>query len=176
MRIFLYSLLLVVTTALVGCDETINNDIEWDVAPLNINMYVQDNQGNDLLSPSAANNIIDDNIYIEYQDSTYYLNAQFEEASTEITFDSSTPNTRAYRAVLTGITIAKYGNDYVLVFGEFDGAKDWNDSFEIYWGDGTKDTISFERDFEWDKDGSPTVVSSALYLNNMKMDELIIVK
>ncbi|MFR9620636.1 MAG: hypothetical protein SNH63_05375 [Rikenellaceae bacterium] len=175
MRTFLCGLLLVATT-LISCDGIVGDGMEWDVYPLNIKIYVQDMQGNDLLSPSSANNIIEDNIYIEYQDSTYYLNAPYEEILAPVEFDSGTTSTRAYLAVLTGVEIVKYGNDYMLEFGEFDGARDWNDSFAIFWGDGTKDVISFERDFEWSKDGSPKVVSSALYLNNMKMDELIIVK
>lgn len=171
----------VVAVALISCGGIENNDTEWDnvvwdVSPLNIVMYVQDNQGNDLLCSSVANNIIDDNIYVEYQDSIYYLNTSIASAQSEVTFDSGSIDTKAYRAVFTGINLTQYGNDCVLVFGEFDGTEDWDDSFEIYWGDGTKDIISFERDFEWDKDGSPKVVSSALYLNNTKMDDLVIVK
>ncbi len=142
-----------------------NNGMIWDVTPLNVIIYVQDSDGNDLLSPQFSDNILDDDIYVTYNDMKFPLGVDM----------SSETMSRAYLAVLSGLHHSKYGNDYYLIFGEFDGATDWNDSFVIHWGDGTEDKIVFQHDFEWSADGSPDFVSSALYLNDKKVENKLII-
>lgn len=85
--------------------------------------------------------------------------------------------TRAYFSVLSGLKLGNYENDNYLIFGEFEGTEDWNDSFEIHWGDGSSDKISFTSDFEWDNDGLPKISNSAVYYNDIKVeDKLVIIR
>ena len=162
-KIFLLTSLVLVL--LTGCEEYIGGGKEWDVYPINIDIYVQDSEGNDLLSSSNANNILKDSIYVAYDGLEFPLGKDMSE---EVM-------TRAYMAVLSGLKLLKYGNEHYLTFGEFDGAKDWDDTFEIYWGDNSKDVIRFQRDFEWAIDGSPKIKSEALYLNGKKVEDKMVI-
>ncbi|MFI3321778.1 MAG: hypothetical protein R3Y50_04575, partial [Rikenellaceae bacterium] len=119
------------------------------------------------LSPSNPDNILEDEIKIVYNGMEFPLGVDMSEQTMS----------KAYLAILSGLDLGKYGNDYYLIFGEFDGANNWNDSFEIYWGDGTSDKISFTRNFKWDNNGNPDISNEALYLNNKKVeDKLIIIR
>lgn len=159
-------LLLLITISLCSCDELpFGNDVIWDVSPVEVNIYVQDSQGNDLLSSSFEGNILKDSIYVEYGGIKFPIGVDMSEETM----------TRAYLAVLTGLKLRKYGNENYLSFGEFDGTKDWNDVCSIHWGDGTSDNIRFVRDFKWALDGSPKVKESAFYLNNEKVKGKIII-
>lgn len=162
-------LMLLVVATLFGCDvedgKEHKDNMIWDVMPININISVQNRDGEDLLSPLCKDNILQDSIYVSYDGLKFPLGEDM----------SSQTMSRAYLAVLSGLSLSKYGNDYILIFGEFDGAKDWNDSFVINWGDGSYDTISFTRDFEWGSDGAPKITNSALYLNNKKVEEELVI-
>lgn len=151
----IYCLLILVISTLQSCD--IGNDMIWDIYPVNISFYVQDREGNDLLNPTTEGNILKNDIKVLYNGEEYPR-------------DKDMSKTRAYLAVLSGLKTDKYGNDYLLIFGEFDGAKDHNDSFTIDWGDGTQDRISFIHRFEMGNN-EPKTYLTEVYLNRKKMEE-----
>lgn len=113
--------------SLTACDD----EGEVDYVPVKMLVYVSDGQGNDLLDPDNANNIID-KVTLTYRDSTYKVNNQIY--------------TRAYAASFLGGIIEKISTDnsYRLFIGEWDGDGKWNDeAVTLNWSDGTKNVISF---------------------------------
>ncbi len=155
--------ILFMTITLVSCSKMKT----WDISPVNIRIYVEDTNGNNLLSPLSKNNILEDEIYVTYDNIKFPLGVDMSEEAM----------TRAYFAVLDGLKVYEINNEPYLIFGEFDGAKNWDDSFEIHWGDGTKDKIRFTRDFKWKINGKPKITNSNTYLNDKKVeDKLVIVK
>ena len=160
-------LILVAFVALCSCENTIPGNKVWDISPLNIQMYVQDTEGNDLLSPDFEGNILDDSIYVTYHDLKCPLGVDMSEETM----------TRAYLAVLIGLHYHAWNGENRLVFGEFDGAQDWDDSLKIHWGDGSSDEISFTHNFSWAIDGSPKISNQKLFLNGKEVkDKLLIVR
>ncbi len=159
--------ILLATMGLFGCSEEHKNDpIEIDFAPISISFTVQDRAGNDLLSPQYENNILSDSIYIVYDNMKFPLGVDMSEQT----------QTRAYYAPLSGLEHSKFGNDYYFTFGSFNGDQNWDDTFEVHWGDGSSDKISFIRSFYWESDGSYQIGDLILILNNKHMDNLNIIR
>lgn len=158
-------ILLFILSFFFGCEEGIFESKEWDVCPVDIDIYVTDHEGQDLLSAFNPNNILNQDIKIVYEGVEYLLGV-----------DMTQELTRAYKPTLRGLHLYKIGNENLLRFGELDGAETRCDHFEIHWEDGSKDEIDYERDFKWVFDGSPKVMNECIYLNQKKMDKIVIIR
>lgn len=110
----------------------------WDIAPIVLYISVQDAAGNDLLNPETPGNIANQGIKAIYKDKTYEK-------------DIPVAQTKAYLAILYGLqTIKDKSGRYYLAFGEFDGAKTFEDeSVTIDWNDGSTDVITFSSKLTW---------------------------
>ncbi|MFI3321779.1 MAG: hypothetical protein R3Y50_04580 [Rikenellaceae bacterium] len=156
-----FAILLLSLFTLLNCAEK-----EWDIAPIYITIYAEDTKGNDLLSESNSNNILENDIKVVYNEMEFPLGEDMSEQTT----------TKAYLATLSGLSLRGQGDGNYLLFGEFDGAKSWDDTFEIYWGDGTSDEIKFTRDFRWKVNGNPDISNDNVYFNGVKAKEDVIIK
>ncbi len=142
---------------LAGC----NNNVMWDVNPVNIEIQVVDDQGNSLLLDTNPQNILDNDIKVTYKGVEYPLGVDMSKQSAQ---------TRYYLAVLDGLKVINYyqDKDPYLSFGEFSGDEDWNETMVISWGDGTSDEIRLVHDYEFKKE--PTFVTSDRYLNGILVE------
>ncbi|MDE6717707.1 MAG: hypothetical protein K2J70_05905 [Muribaculaceae bacterium] len=146
-----------------------NNDenLIWDIAPVNLSIHIKDADGNNMLSPAVAGNLRGKKITAEYRGEEYELNWDQDQ-------------TRAYLPVFRGLTI---GMEYIqtpqgyeadpartyMSFGEFDGAKDQDISIilriEGYSGEWL---INVTHRIKW-KRGKPQI-SNTSTLNGQETD------
>ncbi len=114
-----------------GCDRMI-----WDFITPNVSILVQNADGDNLLDPAFESNILDDEIYAEYNGDIYPLANHTRE---------SYPRWEGLRA---GIDEWNRSSPITLLFGEFSPSRGDNgyhgETFTVYWGDGTKDEITFD--------------------------------
>lgn len=150
-------LLILVISTLLSCSryEDGNCDIILDIYPVDISFCIKNVMGYDLLNSATDGNITQNEIKVIYDGKEYPR-------------DKDMSQTRASLAVFRGLYTSKYGNDNILTFGEFDGAKDHNKSFTIDWGDGTKDEILFTHIFEL-RHNNPKSYTE-VYLNRKKVE------
>ena len=91
----------------------------WDMYPVNVNIYIQDTDGANLLSPSVTGSLYGKKIVVKYQGEEY-----------ELDWDAN--ETRHYMPSFSGLTLktdyTQSGDHYekdvnknYLSFGEFDG-------------------------------------------------------
>lgn len=105
----------------------ISNDgtnVDW--YPVELMVYVQDQNGTDLLDPDTTGCIAEGS-GVAFMGSLY--TDPFE--------------TRSYRATLRGFSFRENQYGWYLYFGEIDGAKDYDEDIVITWGDGSVDTIHY---------------------------------
>lgn len=149
------SALLVSLLGLVACDESKNDgpddDVIWDFSPVTVNIYLQDAEGNNLLSPTFPGNIRGRRIAALYEGKEYEVNW------------NSAGETRFYMPNFTGLSIEMSyvlsGDDYVLApetshltFGEFDGSQDQDISLTLSIEDIPETwDITYTRRMEWKK-------------------------
>lgn len=103
-----------------------NDDINVDWYPVELMIYVQDQNGTDLLNP-ATTGCIAEGTSVAFMGSLY--TEPFE--------------TRTYRATLHGFSFREDQYGWYLYFGEIDGAMDFDEDIVITWGDGSVDTIHY---------------------------------
>ena len=133
-----------------------NDDIIWDFTTFNVNFFVSDKEGNDLINPDSKENILKNDITVTYNDKEYkYKNEN------KITPRLNLPAELAIRTFYYN-SIDKF----YIAFGEFtpiDNLK--NETFTIDWGDGTKDEIKFDLYITWESPTEP-IVHKKLYIND----------
>lgn len=128
-----------------GKDESIEDGIMvWDIYPITLTLRALDGD-QDLFDPSYEGNIIN-------SVSVYYNREEYKVE----------PVTKACYVEFTGLTYEnwsdKNNNIHVLVFGSFDGTKNYkNLTFTVNWPDGKKDVVEYSRTFKWDKHGVPVI-------------------
>ena len=139
-----------------------NDDIIWDMCPVDITIKIKDANGNNLLSPSVPGNIRGKKIVAEYQGQEYELN-----------WDEPYPS-RYYRPFFYGLTLGRGytqtqndsyldDNKSYLFFGEFDGVGDQDISISLYI-EGYPDpwNISVTHRVKW-KRNTPHVTNTATF-------------
>ena len=106
-----------------------NEDVIWDIAPVNFHFVFFDRDGNDLLDSAYQGNIIKD-VSVTYKDEEYPV-VTWEEYARKMQEQATT---RMYLARFMGLILYEttniYGNHhYCLSFGEFDGMEnvDWRE-------------------------------------------------
>ncbi|HIZ85829.1 MAG TPA: hypothetical protein IAC04_05010 [Candidatus Coprenecus stercoravium] len=125
----------------------------WDFVPVNIEVMVQDADGNDLLNPETEGNISDNNIKAIFEGGTYERDVDVATKDILVVF----------HGLLTDqYDSGEYAGRYYLKFGEFARNHNYEKEFVLDWGDGIKrDTVSFTQSCEWkgNKPETATTVS-----------------
>ena len=124
-RILLF-LLIVISSVVISCE---NMQVEADAAPVTLEIFVMDSEGNNLLDYGWLDG---KNIIATFKGETYDLQKD--------------ALTRAYMPQFYGFKVMSRDLGPFLYFGELDGTDDMNDEFVINWGDGTFDTIVIYND------------------------------
>lgn len=134
----LISCMLLFASVFTACDDADEGNYIVDFYPIDVEVFVTDAKGVNLLDPSVPNSIINSDIQLVYNKETYQLDKAFQ---------LDYPKSRAYLPMFSGLTLRtiKGGQPYLNI-GEFDGAQDCvKRSFVIEWGDGTKSEISYSN-------------------------------
>ena len=144
-RLIIGLISLVALLSAAGCD-VIGYGKMWDIAPVEVKMEVVDAEGNNLFDEGFQNNWLSKEITASFEGETY----SFPPA----------PGTRAYMAIMSGLTVQIYGaweNNPrpVLVFGELSGETERDSDLSILWPDGSEDVIGIKHTFHWDILGNP---------------------
>ena len=117
--------------------------VDW--YPVNVIITVKDSQGNDLLDPSREGSFAH-GTKLTFKGETYGVQSILNTTSTE------EAQTKMYLARMRGLQLAhgqvwfseqEQRTCYYLVFGEIDGAKDFDDDLVVKWPDGTEDVIHY---------------------------------
>lgn len=167
---FIYKslLLLGILLGLTSCDE--EEQLEWDIYPVMVDLYVEDSKGNDLLNPNFSGNILQDGITLLYKGVEYNLNEK-----------PNSPNEHPQRSSLRAYLPHFYGiqtemdeklNRHYVRVGEFDGADTYeNETFVIFWNKEKthKSTIRFSTHLKWKKN-APDKRISEFYLDGNKVE------
>ena len=158
---YIFSIVLVCLCA-VSCS-VMGSEMEWDIHPIVLHIYVSDSDGNNLLSAeNAAGHLDIDKVYAVFDGQNYPLTVEDE---------GEDPHTKAYMPDFQGLCLRTdfYGNKYVS-FGELNGEDELNNvDLVLYWGDGTSDTITIFNHFKWKLSGSPSI-TRRYYVNGKQTD------
>lgn len=108
--------------------------IDWQ--PIKLQVFLSDNNGNNLLDPKSENYYDPSNIVVKYDGKEYSV------------ADPNSPQPLDYKAQFGKIFIAGSDGHQYLDIGEF-GATDKCEmrEVEIVWGDGTTDVIAYSNDY-----------------------------
>ena len=132
--------------------------VSCDFAPVLVTVQVTDEAGHDRLNPSSEF-FIGENISAVYEGKVYPV-------------EILVPETKTYAAYFFGLRLRQMGwkdDQYLLEFGEFDGADDQNISVTFVWPDGTSDTVHAKH-----TRFTPLACVNTWRLNGKKVDPPII--
>lgn len=134
MKLLRYLFLAGLAAMLAGCMAVEENpytdsyppmdQVDW--YPVELMVYVQDQNGTDMLDPDGPGCIAEGT-------SVNFFGSIFSEP-----FD-----TKAYSATLYGYCFRENQYGHYLYFGEIDGGGDYDEDIVITWGDGSVDTIHY---------------------------------
>lgn len=105
-------------------------------------------------------NILDEEIYLIYDNEIYELKLEGPYYT----------QTRYYMPFFYGFAVLDRNDTYKLSFGEFDSTRPLDDSFKIYWGDGSMDEVEFSHKFETDGTGKSTINETTIWLNGAQVE------
>ena len=153
---------------LTGCStyekEEEDDGMIWDFVNLSVPILVTDADGNNLLDKESPDNILENDIKAIYRDETYQ----------RLSFEQSAVRFNMPEPLGLRTTVRKYSNDktmIILTFGGFSPESNHhNESFTIYWGDGTSDIIKFDFYIIWENKKNPQV-HSKFYLNDQEWNK-----
>ena len=165
---------------LSSCDDEDEPDpyIIWDFVPLNVQIYVQDADGNNLLVPTTAGYLRGTEIVAIYNDKEYALDWDSPR-------NAEVPS-RYYLPTFSGLTIG-WGTVYTdkgiqyeesknhLAFGEFDRAEDVDISLTLRI-DGYSETwdIDLTNRLEWINKEPHSTVSARLNGKEVDYNDIVI--
>ncbi len=120
-------IVMLIAMLLVGCrDQYFYEDSEvamWDMAPVELNIYVADSTGVDLLNPDAPESIALDSIVVEYNEQKYYLGTEL-----------SPSLYRSSEAIFMGLNLKFSNSRYYMSLGEFASDCSFDGEFTITFG------------------------------------------
>ena len=120
------TLLLAAIVVMCGC----RADMEVDWYPVDIMIYVQDADGNDLLNPDNEN----------------FLGTKVEAEWLDKRYTYTHPQTRAYMPMWNGLTLQRNNKGrYYLKLGELAGNEEYDDNLTLRWPDGSQDVIHYKN-------------------------------
>ncbi len=145
--------------ASVSSCASVGDDVIWDIAPIEVQVYVNNADGENLIDPDNAEGTLD----------LGKITAEWEGVTYSIASEESGVKPMAYRPVFSGLTVStdSFGK-WRLCFGELDGEDNIdNKKLVIHWGDGSSDTITIFNKFKWKANGDPSI-TRRFYLNGEK--------
>lgn len=152
---------LVLAYCLSGCDSLDPKDdddfIIWDFVCHSITMRVTDASGNNLFGAQNLTGPWKEEPYVMYNNKRFDLKLEHPQYRGD---------TRALPPGFLELYLMKNKEDeYFLCFGEFSPTSDYyGEPFTIYWGNGSKDEITFDLYITWKSKREP-IVHCNLYLN-----------
>ena len=140
-----------------------NEDIIWDVYPINLEIFITDSEGHDLLDSTFQDNLIKE-LTVSYQDETYPVATEREYYK----------NTRAYMPHFYGLILRQNWNaprNFGLAFGEFSGEESI-DKREITLNlpDGRQAILAYKNSFKWKSNGEPKK-NTVFYLDGQELKD-----
>ena len=117
--------------------------VDW--YPVNVVMTVQDRYGNDLLDPTREDSLVHGTT-LTFQGENYGVQSNLNGTAV------SMAPTKMYLARIKGLLLChgliqisetETRTCYYLVFGEIDGAKDFDEDLTVNWADGSEDIIHY---------------------------------
>lgn len=157
----------------VACDSEGGGDVIWDIAPVELRIFITDGEGNDLLDSTIQNNLIKD-ITVSYQGEIYPVMTEREYYEKQY----GNYQTRAYMPQFYGLILRQYwshntftNGNFELVFGEFNGEENI-DKREIILNlpDSRQAILSYKNSFKWKSNGDPNK-STIFYLNGQELKD-----
>ena len=97
-----------------ACDIENKEDMIWDIAPVEFQIFITDNDGHDLLDSTFQNNLLKD-ITISYEGKTYPV--MTEQEYYEEQYGNS--QTRAYLPIFRGLILRQYWLPYHITYESF---------------------------------------------------------
>lgn len=146
-------------TLLTACDKEEEDYVFWDFPPVNVFVFVEDADGNDLLNVENEGHLLGQEIKATFRGEEYKLNATVAE-------------TRYYMPFHYGLRLLydEYGR-YYLYFGELAGEDLCdNEELTVYWGDGSSDVVTVYNRLEWKSKNDPEI-TRRFYLNGEEQAE-----
>ena len=125
-----------------SCEGTDDVSIK-DFSPVELKLYVMNDEGYNLLDASTENNLLSNEIKAINNGLAYHLDTTIIEEEREVVPVNA--------ATFYGLKLMKDKNDEVYVcIGEFDGGRSFdNEIVTLDWGDGTYSTIKFDSRVSW---------------------------
>ena len=157
----------------VACDSEGGGDVIWDIAPVELSIFITDAEGNDLLDSTLQENLIKD-ITVSYQGEIYPVMTEREYYEKQF----GNNQTRAYMPQFYGLILRQYwshktftNGNFELVFGEFNGEENI-DKREITLNlpDSRQAILSYKNSFKWKSNGDPNK-STIFYLNGQELKD-----
>lgn len=157
-NILLLTLLAFSSIILTSCEEK----GFWchDVSPFDINMIIEDADGNNLLNPEFEGNIIDQ-MTLTYNDETYKIDNTKENIAT-----------RALPSEFYGLRHFCCDNGrHFITFGNFVGEHNYKEEkITINWGDGTSDEVTFTNKVRGGSHTPKLDITRTIKHNGQKVD------
>ena len=172
-RLIGFIITLFTVSLFVACDSEGGGDVIWDIAPVELSIFITDDEGNDLLDSTFQDNLIKD-ITVSYQDEIYPVMTEREYYEKQY----GNNQTRAYMPQFYGLILRQYwshktftNGSFELVFGEFNGDENI-DKREITLNlpDGCQAILSYKNSFKWKSNGDPNK-STVFYLNGQELKD-----
>jgi len=165
-------------------DQPSNNDVIWDVPPFNVQIYIVDTEGENLLSPDAAGNWMGQPFEMMFEGQNFQANWEDKDSpeKSEAIF-KSTASRAAAPAVFSGlqcVTEALWHGDqhgweitpgqYLLTFGEFETTENQNLEMQfLVPGRNTVTDIKVINNFSWSENNEP-VIDRKIWVDGVKTD------
>lgn len=172
-RLIGFIITLFAVSLFVACDSEGGGDVIWDIAPVELSIFITDSEGNDLLDSTFQDNLVKD-ITVSYQDEIYPVMTEREYYEKQY----GNNQTRAYMPQFYGLILRQYwshktftNGNFELVFGEFNGEENI-DKREITLNlpDGRQAILSYKNSFKWKSNGDPNK-STVFYLNGQELKD-----
>ena len=161
---------------LTACDsENGREGVIWDIAPVQFDIFITDEQGHDLLDSTYQGNLIKD-ISATYQGEEYPLITEWEYHEKLL----REAKTRMYMPQFYGLMLHRYRywsheafheGDFEMIFGEFSGTENI-DKREITLRLPENQTIrlAYRNSFAWKSNGDPDK-NTVFYLNDQELND-----
>ncbi len=128
-------------TFFVGCSSIVES-MEWDISPVVVRIYIQNDNGDNLLDDSYEGNILEYIVKMTYEGEEYNLGEEVVAS-------------RAYLPTFEGLQLIDSDSGPYITFGQFEGADSYSMDMSLYLGTGITSEISVVREFCWNSDGEP---------------------
>lgn len=176
-RFVIYMMTMLAVYVLTACSSENENrgDVIWDIAPVQLDIFITDNQGHDLLDSTFQGNLIKD-ISATYQGEEYPLITEdeyFEKIYGEA-------KTRFYMPQFYGLMLHRYrywshesfhDGDFEMIFGEFDGTEDVDKrEITLRLPDNQTFRLAYSNSFGWKRNGDPDK-NTVFFLNDQVLDD-----